>query len=146
MTHLTDSGTLASIASIIAGFSVAMLYFRIQRELDMGQKGERNWIPWSDWLLIAAIMLSLLLGIIPLLAMRMSSKAYLILPSSSCAGASILVAGYPLAILAHYRFILGGSRKGPRYNPEPAERWIVLATFATSLAVFAWVTWTRLAG
>jgi len=142
--YVTDSGTFASVATIIAGFSATMLYFRIQRELDMGNRGEINWIPWSDWLLIVAMMVSLVLCIIPLVLMPTASKAYRILPPASCASATILLAGYPFAILAHYRFIFRQRRAGPRTNPEPAERWTVFTTFVTAFTVFVWVTWTRL--
>lgn len=50
---MADASSLATIASIISTFGVAMLLFRIQRELTMHEVGEINWIPWAgdscDW-------------------------------------------------------------------------------------------------
>ncbi len=87
-------GMLADIASIIAGFGSAMLFFRIERELRMGTKNEVAWIPWADRLLIAATLVSLLLVIFPVVAL--SSRPGLLenLPAAGCAATSIMVAGY----------------------------------------------------
>jgi hypothetical protein len=63
---MADASSLATTASIIAAFGIAMLFFRIQRELGMAERGEINWIPWADWLLVGATAVSLLLVILPL--------------------------------------------------------------------------------
>jgi hypothetical protein len=42
---MADPGTLSTIASIISAFGAAMLFFRIQRELQMRKSGERVWLP-----------------------------------------------------------------------------------------------------
>ena len=42
-----------------------MLFFRIQRELDMKKQGERIWLPVADWLLVAATVVSLLANAFP---------------------------------------------------------------------------------
>lgn len=133
-----DSGTLASIAAVITAFAVAMLFFRIQRELQMANEFEINWIPWADWLLLGAAWLSLLFVILPLVAAHPTSLAYQVLPPSACAATATLVAGYTVAILAHYRLILGGNKAGPRVNPEPGERYVVTLTVAISIGVFVW--------
>ena len=51
-----DSGTLANVASVIGAFGAAMLFFRIQRELQMRKAGERVWLPLADWLIFAATL------------------------------------------------------------------------------------------
>ena len=56
--HSPDSGTLAGVASVIAAFGAAMLFFRVQREITMREQDERNWIPWADWLLVVATLVS----------------------------------------------------------------------------------------
>src|SRR5260370_31436695 len=109
-----DSGTLASFASVIGAFGAAMLYFRIQRELHMRQQGERVWIPLADWLIVLATLVSLLLVIVPLVALDPKVPGYLKLPTAACGATAILVCGYVFAILAHYRIFFGGSRTGPR--------------------------------
>jgi hypothetical protein len=137
---MVDTGALATIASIIAAFGAAMLPFRIQRELEMRQQGERNWLPWADRLLVGATLTSLLLVILPLVAMAHPSPLAVALERAACAAAAILVSGYVFALLAHYRLIWGGKQAGPRANPEPAERlaaWITLVLAAAAfVAVF----------
>lgn len=133
-----DSGTLATIASVITAFAVAMLFFRIQRELQMAKELEINWIPWADWLLFGAAWVSVLLVILPLVAAHPDSSIYRLIPPAACGASSILVVGYTLAILAHYRLIFSGGRTGARSNPEPGERGVVFATLAVAAAEFLW--------
>lgn len=127
---------LSTVASIISAFGIAMLVFRIQRELAMQKAGEMNWIPQSDWLLVWATEISLLLVLLPLLIAPRTSR-WIALPVAGCASACVLVAGYIPAVFAHYRLILSGKRSGPRANPEPSERLIVLATVVAAVLLAA---------
>lgn len=133
-TVIDGTGSLATIASVISAFCASMLIFRVQRELQMQELGEINWIPWSDWILVWATEISLLFVLVPLSMMTRSSQLILV-ESTACAVACVLVAGYIPAILAHYRFFLGRKRTGPRTNPEPSERVIVLLTAAVAIIV-----------
>jgi hypothetical protein len=128
--------TLATVASIIAGFGAAMLSFRIEREAEGQEEGESSWIPWADALLIGAIFVSLLLVILPIVSFRNPHGPTANLPRAACSATCILVAGYILSILAHYRLLFGRKRRGERENPEPAERWLVICTTVVSTAVF----------
>jgi hypothetical protein len=136
---MPDAATLTTIASIVSGFGIAMLFFRIQRELQMHERLEAKWIPWADRLLIAATLISLLLVIFPLVAFSATSTVVLRFASAACAAASLMVAGYVFGILAHYRLLFGKQREGPRDNPEPAEKVIVYAVIAAALLAFAGV-------
>jgi hypothetical protein len=138
---MADVGTLGTIASVIAGFGGAMLLFRLQRELEMQRETEVQWIPWADRLLILATLIALLLVLLPLVATTNRPGLLAHLPAAGCAAALILMAGYILAVLAHYRLFLGAGRRGPRTNPEPAERAVVLATGLVALLAFLWVLW-----
>ena len=133
---MADAATLATIASIISGFGIAMLFFRIQRELQMREQLEFNWIPWADRLLIGATLTSQLLVVFPLVAFSATSTVVVKCASAGCAAASLMAAGYVLGILAHYRLLFGKRRKGPRVNPEPAERVIVFAVVTAALLAF----------
>jgi hypothetical protein len=133
---MLDASTLASIASIIAGFGAAILVFRLQRELQMDEKGEPTWIAFADWLIFAATLTSLLLVIFPIVVFDLSSGFFSQLPPASCAAASLMVAGYIPSIFAHYRLIWGKNRTGQRENPEPAERVLVWLTFLIASVVF----------
>jgi hypothetical protein len=139
-----DPGTLANIASVIGAFGAAMLFFRIQRELHMEGQGERIWLPLADWLLVAATLLCLLLVIIPLVSVSSAPATYR-LPAAASGSAAILVAGYVLAILAHYRILFarqwlfwGRRREGLYDNPEPSERILCIIASALALLFFAW--------
>ena len=136
---MVDPGIVATVASVIAGFGSAMLVFRIQRELQMASKNERNWIPWADRLLIAAILGCLIFVLFPLVSGIPSEPIRMRVASAACASAVVLLTGYVPAILAHYRLFLGGSRCGPRDNPEPAERWLTLLFVALAAATFVGV-------
>jgi uncharacterized membrane protein len=133
---LADSGTLSTVASITSGFGVAMLFFRIQRELQMGERDEIVWIPQADWLLIAATLVSLLLVILPLVSLDLRNTSLINLPAAACSASSMLLAGYILSILAHYRLLFGRKRSGPRENPEPAERILVWITIVLAAVIF----------
>lgn len=116
---------------------MAVLVFRIQREAAMHEKEQIVWIPLADWLMIAATLAVLLLAILPLVTVGWSAVNKL--ASGACAAGSILVAGYVLAILAHYRLVFGTRRTGPRTNPEPAERFLVWLTMMLAALTFAGV-------
>jgi hypothetical protein len=139
---MADAATLATIASIISGFGIAMLFFRIQRELQMHERLEVNWIPWADRLLITATLISLLLVVLPLVTFGTTSFRVLRFASAACAAASLMAAGYVLGILAHYRLFLGRPQEAPRRNPEPAERVVVFAVITAALLAFGWVILT----
>ena len=131
-----DSGTLANFASVIGAFGAAILIFRIQRELHMGEQGERVWIPLADWLIIIATLVSLLLVIIPLVTVDAASPHYLKLPMAACGAAAVLVSGYVFAILAHYRIFFGRSRTGSRSLAEPLEIVFSTVAFFVTLGLF----------
>jgi hypothetical protein len=135
-----DAATVATIASVISAYGVAMLFFRIQRELYMHGQGERVWLPVADWLLVAATLMSLLLVLVPLV-----SFSGLRLPAAASGAAAILVAGYVFAILAHYRILFGRDRlfwgklrEGPRDISEPSESIVSIAASALALGFFLW--------
>lgn len=136
-----DSSTLANIAAVITAFAVAMLFFRIQRELEMAEKSEINWMPWADWLLLGAAWLSLIFVILPLVSAHPTSLVYQVIPPAACAATAILVAGYSIAILAHYRLIFAAYAIGPRTNPEPGERYVVTLTALIALVAFVWTVY-----
>jgi hypothetical protein len=131
---------LTTVASLIATLGSAMLFFRIDRELRMVEElSEIQWIPWADWLLLAATLVSLLAVLFPLVSTGEPSLTRARIATASCTGCIVLVAGYIFAILAHYRLILGFGRSGPRHNPEPGEQILVFLTILAAISVFAWV-------
>jgi hypothetical protein len=101
----------------------------------MHERDEQIWIPWADRLLVGATLVSLLVVLLPLVMFRGSALAMSV-AVAACSASIVLVAGYVLAILAHYRLLWGRSRSGSRDNPEPAERVLVYLTLAASALCF----------
>src|SRR5215213_4515006 len=119
-----ESGDLIAAATIIVGFGVTVIMFRVQRELWVQEQHPDwpSWLAWSDYLIIASVVLALFLAIAPLLAVSVMTSLVQALAAASCVAAVILQAGYIPAILAHYRIEIGRKRKGDRLKGEPAER------------------------
>jgi len=133
---MADNSTIAQIASIIAAFGAAMLFFRIPRELEMNKNGEQIWIPYSDQLLIYATLASLFLSLLPIVVMKEDIVILRNLTRAACAASTVMLGGYIPGILAHYRLIFGKNRHGPRDNPEPAEKVIVNIALLLAILVF----------
>ena len=133
---MPDLIILATVASIISALGAAMLFFRIERELKVTEQSEDIRIPWADWLLIGAALTSLVLVILPIMAIGPESKSVMKVSIAGCSASTALVAGYFLSILAHYRLLFGKSRLGARENPEPAEKLLVRLTLAVSVLLF----------
>jgi len=113
-----------------------MLFFRIHRELSIQAQGEPIWIACSDWLLLAATTIALVFVLLPLISGLVPEPPRALLAAAACSTSIVLVSGYLLAILAHYRLIFGRGRDGPRENPEPAEQIAVVATAVLAFGVF----------
>jgi hypothetical protein len=125
-----------SVASILSGFGITVFMFRIQRELQVRERTSdvATWLAWADYLVLAAITLSLILVVLPLVTIP-HVIGVLAVASASCAAAAILLAAYPWAILYHYRIVLGTKRQGQRLPGEPGEKIVVI-----SAAIIAAVT------
>jgi hypothetical protein len=117
-----------TVASILSGFGVTVLMFRIQRELEVRKAYPRwpNWLAWADYLVLAAILLSLLAVVLPIVAMGEPTDLVLNVAGGACAAAAIMLAAYPIAILDHYRIEIGATRRGDRRKGEPIERKVVV--------------------
>jgi len=133
---MPDPAILATVASIISFLGAIMLFLRIQRELKVTEQNEDIRIPWADWLLIGAALTSLILVILPIMAIGPESRLVMKVSIAGCSASTALVAGYFPSILAHYRLFFGKSRLGARENPEPAEKLLVRLTLAVSVLLF----------
>jgi hypothetical protein len=154
---MIDDATLAAIGAAIVGFGIVAFVFRVQRELDVRERGAQpqaalerlipdyakpdepgtpTWIPWADRLLIGAVTAAIVLVLFPIsLAGSVSSLWGRQLPAAVCSGSAMALAGYIPALLAHYRFgRFGRKAVNFRQNPEPAERVIVIASVILGVA------------
>jgi hypothetical protein len=140
---MNRSEAYLTVASILSGFGITVLMFRIERELSVRENHPDwpNWLAWADYLILGAIVLSLLVVVLPVVGLSEPSKWVLTVAAGSCAASVILVALYPFAILAHYRILIGANRSGDRKKGEPLERLIVVAASILAAGVFACVIW-----
>ena len=133
-----------AVASILSGFGISVFMFRVQRELhirDIHPK-DPNWLAWADYLVLSAIVLSLLLVVLPLMALPEPNRFVISVAAASCAASSLLLAAYPFAILDHYRIEIGtwrtreGEKPQTRHKSEPIERVIVVSAGIIAALVF----------
>jgi hypothetical protein len=133
-----------TVASILSGFSISVFMFRIQRELGVRDRHPEwpNWLAWADYLVLATISLSLLLVVLPLVAVPEPSHFLFSVAAGSCGAASILLIAYPFAILDHYRIEIGtwrtahGEKPEDRHKGEPIEKVIVIVSGALAALTF----------
>jgi hypothetical protein len=140
-----------TVASILTGFCISVFMFRIQRELGVRDRHPNwpNWLAWADYLIIATMTVSVLLVILPLVALPDPGRIVYSIAAGSCAAASIMLLAYPFAILDHYRIEIGawrtklGEKPQTRHKGEPIERVIVVtagtvAAMTFAAIIFAW--------
>jgi hypothetical protein len=137
-----------TVASILTGFCISVFMFRIQRELSVRDRHPDwpNWLAWADYLIVATIVLSVVLVILPLVAVPAPGRLVYSIAAGACAAASLLLLAYPFAILDHYRIEIGvtrGEEPLARHKGEPLERIIVvtagvIATLTFAAIVYAW--------
>ena len=139
-----------TVASILTGFCVSVFMFRIQRELRVRDRHPSwpNWLAWADYLIVATMAVSVLLVILPLVALPSPSRTVYSIAAGSCAAASILLLAYPFAILDHYRIEIGatrGEKPQARHKGEPIERVIVVTAAIVAALTFAAIVfvWSR---
>ena len=135
-----------TVASILSGFSISVFMFRLQRELGVRARHPDwpNWLAWADYLVIATIVLSVLLVVVPLVAFPEPSEFVFSIAAGTGAATSVLLLAYPFAILDHYGIEIGGGRRKAgdnveiRHKGEPVERAIVIgASLVAALVFFA---------
>ena len=133
-----------TVASILSGFGISVFMFRVQRELSVRDRHPEwpNWLAWADYLVLTAIVLSLSLVLLPLVALPEPNRFVFSVAAASCAASSILLLAYPFAILDHYRIEIGawrtrgGEKPETRHKGEPIERVIVVSAVIVAALVF----------
>jgi len=148
-----------TVASILSGFGISVFMFRIQRELGVRDRHPDwpNWLAWADYLVLAAIVLSLTLVVLPLVAIPQPNEFVFSIAAGSCAASAVLLLAYPFAILDHYRIEIGtwrtrqGEKPQERHKGEPIERIVVVIAGVSALGAFVtvvlwWNVWQTQAG
>jgi hypothetical protein len=139
---------LIAVSTIVVGFGVTAVMFRLQRELYVLEtlKIEILWLAWADYLILGSVTLAVFGATVPLLIFSKPSDGLIALAASSCVGALVLQVGYVPAILAHYRIEFGARRQGRHAKGEPVERLFVIGTSILAGITFALTLFLRLGG
>ena len=88
-----------SPAGVIVGFQVTVITLRLNREIEMGDRGERTWIPVADYLNLASFLVTLVaVFVLPAVGIGTVDGARV-----AFGLAALLLAGWPFAILGHYK-------------------------------------------
>jgi hypothetical protein len=140
-----------TVATLLSGFGITVFMFRIQRELQVRSIHPEwpNWLAWADYLVIATIAISILLVVLPLVAVPEPGPFLYSIAAGSCAAAAILQLAYPFAILDHYRIEIGtwrtakGESPTERHKGEPIEKVIVVCAAVVAAMVFATIVLAR---
>ena len=140
-----------TVASLLSGFGITVFMFRIQRELQVRSMHPEwpNWLAWADYLVIATIVISVLLVVLPLIAVSEPGPVLYSIAGGGCAAATILQLAYPFAILDHYRIEIGtwrtarGESPTERHKGEPIEKIIVIGAGILAAVVFTAIVLAR---
>ncbi len=125
-----DLNQIIYVTTIISGFSITTLMFRIQREITMAEKKKSTWIPPADFMLIAAILIAVFFALVPALLSNPLPNQHVGGLSSAFAIAAIaLVGGYILAILAHYRWLFWLNENTE--NDDYTNKWELIVVVVT---------------
>lgn len=132
-----NAETLATVASIVAAVGTAALFFRIPREIKMMEKGQPTWIAGCDWLAIAATLVAVIFGLLPVLLFHGCELLGRRIPTAACAASLTALAGYPLALPAHYGLLFRKGRKWKQVEPLECMIMVIAAVLAVVSVVFS---------
>lgn len=139
---------MLSAGAIIAGFGATFLAFRVQREAEFyrvpGQEPfNKQHFTTSFFLIIAATSVAVVAGVVlPLLALQELAPPWVTprVAVSGLLGSIVLIVGYFVDELVHYRIILGEWRS--RLDDEwKRETPILYGTLIIATAVIIFVNW-----
>ncbi len=125
-------------AGIVFAFQIQMVRWRVDREASMENSEERTWLPLCDYLNLASMAATAyFVFVAPLLLAESIPNAFE--HATFGFGLSvILLIGYLVSLLGHYRLFFGG--RGPRPY-LPVQELVPLLTTIGSAASYAFVAW-----
>lgn len=101
---MDQSASCLTVASILMIAAIALVAFRVWR--GMARQRDAEWsgrLAGTDYLLLAPIVLSAFLVILPLLTLPNPSTAVFAIAQGSCTVSATSIAAYPFAILEQRR-------------------------------------------
>jgi hypothetical protein len=89
-----------ALPAILLALQIATLGWRINREIPLGDKGERTWFPVADYLNVLSMVSVVFVCIVMPINFTENKTAIRI----ALTAGFILIGLYPLNLMAHYRF------------------------------------------
>jgi len=112
---MNESLPIPGIISLVVALQFAAFGWRINREISVGDKGEKTWLPLTDRVNFLSMFLTLTCCILlPLFLGRFSRLSMSVFGFSS-----VLIFWHPISMAAHYELLAGPGRR--RYAKEIAS-------------------------
>jgi hypothetical protein len=129
--------TVRSAAGVIVGFQVAAFTLRINREIEVGDRGERTWLPLADYVNLVSMTVALVgFFIAPIVGFYGEPTAAKALGLSL-----VLLACYPYALVGHYELFTGEDREDRTRDYCPRQEKIAITvTLLLALAYLLLLT------
>lgn len=99
--------TLAELwtaGGLLLGFEFSAIAWRISREVEVARAGDITWLPYCDWLVLFAMIVSGGLFLVPILLDSTVGLRFLL------GLVIVLLVSYPFALAGHYELYVPGKR------------------------------------
>lgn len=130
-----DLGTVWGAAGVLGGFQVAAFTLRINREIQVGSRTDRTWLPIADCLNMLSLAITLI-GVFVLPVLGLVGRA----TAARLFGlATILLLGWAIALAGHYELYNPTTARSYDYFPlqERVATGAVVVVAATYIVVAA---------
>lgn len=127
--------TIWSAAGVLVGFQVAAFTLRINREIDVGDKGDITWLPLADMLnMFSLAMTTIGVFLAPVAGLGSVDSVAKVFGLSV-----ILLTGYPFALAGHYEMFSSGTRT---HTWLPFQEKVCIAATGVACALYVVVALT----
>ena len=123
---ITNYAALWTVATVLLGFHIAALAWRMRRELDMQADGKTTWLTLTDWIMITSL-LTLVVGVFILPILTSGNVSFEVV--GVLFGLAVLMFSMtPIVLAGHYNLLKGP--RGPEMRPHRTtqEWWAFVLT------------------
>lgn len=126
---LAEFKDLWGVAIFLLGFQMAAFSWRLTREIEVGNRGERTWMPPAEILNLASLACNGIgVFVLPLTSLSFATAEFAV---TSFGLSMILFAGYPFALAGHYDLLTRGGRTMAYFTKQ--ERIAILVVVVVSV-------------
>jgi len=127
--------TLAELwtaGGLLLGLEFSAIAWRISREVEVASAGDINWLPYCDWLLLFAMMVSAGFFLVPILLDSTVGVRFLL------GLVIVLLVSYPFALAGHYELYVCGMRSMRHF---PRQEKVALSLAVASVLGYSVAFW-----